>query len=843
MWPARAFVIGCVVLILNQLVQAQPLDSQPPPAKEKARGLDSHGDPLPEGALARLGTLRFRHDGAAMALVYSPDGKILAGTCAGKVILWEAATGKKIRQLPIGAAGWLSRHALDFYPDGKMLAVAHGEPLSFPTDKFRNEISLWDVASGAYLRSIKSVASLNSSLRFAPDGKTLALNSNSNELHLVEVDSGRQVWRRGIPNSFAREHIFAPDGKTLALISGNPELVQLWDPADGTLVRAFQHPKHNGIGVIALSRDGKSLAAATMDRLVLWDVATGKETASLEAKMGWSMGLAFTPDGKTLVSGASNTVVHVWDVQSKKLRFSLGRPLGTAGASLALSPDGTTAAMGTFYSQIHVWDLASGKELWADLPGHDSPIQSVAFSPDSSLLACGGDRRTVRIWDMKTGKPVSQLASNAQLVMWSPDGKRLACVPFVASNFPLHYNSEPKADPVSVWDVDTGKVQQTLPSGNAGALVWDAAGKRLRAVPLPGALLSSDRRTAIVLDRKSDGIRNHQTFIRAIDLENGKERFSFRDDSIGGPMALSSDGATLATSAGSQGIRLWDLLLGKEIRTLRLPLGKKDAHVRAVTVVAYSPDRRLVASSGGSPRHTGDLADTPEIRVWDVRTGKEVARFESDGGFVSSLAFSPDGKRLLSGMWNGTVLVWDVAPWAGTRKAPDKNLDIKQLARLWEDLASQDAAQAHEAQWALAEAPAEVVPLLKNYLLPEPAVAAEKIRQWLADLDSDKFAVRDRAVRQLRELGPAVEGPLHQALAADPSLEARQRLQAVLQTVPRSPAAVLQSRRAVLVLERIGTSQARQVLQLLAAGLTAAPRTLDAKAALERLAKRTSGSP
>lgn len=839
MSSARLLVIGCV-LILLPLVRSQTTDRQLAPAQAKPR-VDSHGDPLPEGAIARLGTVRFRHDGAASALVYSPDGKILAGTCAGKVILWEAATGKRIRQLPIGSAGWLSRHALDFSADGKVLAVAHGEAQSFPSDKFRNEISFWDVGSGQYLRSLKVSLRLSPrDIRFAPDGKSLAVG-NGHDLFMADSATGKELWKRVTTNTFVDRFVFTADSKRLALIRHeHVTQVQLWDAATGELIGIIEHPKNNGIAAIALSRDGQLLASATMDRLFVWDVATGKEKASLEAKMGWSVGLAFTPDGKTVISGSYDTRVHVWDIESKKLRCSLGRPLSSAGASLALSPDGKTAALGTYYSQIHVWDVASGKEHLADLPGHDSPIRSVAFSPDGKLLACGGDRRSVRIWDAKTWQPVRQFDTNAQTVLWSPDGKRLACVPFAASNFLTHYSSEPRPDPVSVWDAHTGKLLATLPSGTGGLLVWDASDKQqVRAVSLPGeAVLHPDGRTAIVLERRQGGIRDHSTFIRAIDLETGKERYSFRGDAFAGPMALASDGATLATGAGFQGIRLWDLLLAKEIRALRTDFGKK-GHDRGVTVIAYSPDCRLVASSAGAPRHTGDIADIPDIRIWDVITGREVARFESDGGFVSTLTFSADGKRLLSGMSNGTVLVWDVARMAGTPAATVKKLNDTALTRLWESLASEDAVQAHEAYWTLASLPGDAVPYLRKVLLPEPAVAGEKIRQWITDLDSEKFAVRDAATRQLRALGAAMEGPIHQTLAAYPQLETRRRLEALLQALPASSARVLQSRRAVLVLERTGTSEAREVLRLLAAGVTTSPRTLEAKAALERLDRQT----
>src|SRR5262249_3820027 len=148
----------------------------------------------------------------------------------------------------------------------------------------------------------------------------------------------------------------------------------------------------------------------------------------------------------------------------------------------------------------------------------------------------------------------------------------------------------------------------------------------------------------------------------AIDLDNCKERFVLPLE-YQGVIALAPDGKTFA--AGGFGIRLWDLDQRKEINGLDPEFGKD---VRVVSILAFSPNGRLLAAAGGEPQHMGDEPDVPRIRLWDVKTGKEVTSFPGDGGFVSSLAFSPDGNRLLSGMWNGSILVWDVAKWGGGLK-------------------------------------------------------------------------------------------------------------------------------------------------------------------------------
>jgi WD40 repeat protein len=424
----------------------------------------------------------------------------------------------------------------------------------------------------------------------------------------------------------------------------------------------------------------------------VWQVATGKEQARLEGPTRPSIGLAFAPDGKSLVSATDDTQVFIWDLEKKESRFRLGRPLH-AGTRAVLSPDGKTFAVGTSYSQIHLWDVATGRELFTDVASHDYWVRCLAYSPDGRLLASGGDLRQLRLWDTKTWNLVRSLDGNAQALSFTPDGKQLAAVPFVPTNFATHSSNAPNK-PMSIWDVSSGKETATFPAqGNKvwwGAFadggkrlvsfdgtmtIWDAAnGRRIaqsaqlvgdpwafqKSAWLVGSpVLTQNGKTVLLAITKDEGIRRITTALHAIDLDTGKERFVSPAD-VQGTLALAADGNTLA-SAGLMGIHLWDLAQRQEIRGLDPGLGKHSG----VCVLAFSPNARLLASATGMPQHTGHTPDPADIRLWDVKTGKEVASFPAREGFVGSLAFSPDGKRLLSGMWNGSILVWDVAKYAG----------------------------------------------------------------------------------------------------------------------------------------------------------------------------------
>jgi len=167
------------------------------------------------------------------------------------------------------------------------------------------------------------------------------------------------------------------------------------------------------------------------------------------------------------------------------------------------------------------------------------------------------------------------------------------------------------------------------------------------------------------------------------------------------------------------------------------------------------------------------------------------------------------------------------------------------MASLWADLAGEDTGRAYQAVCTLTRKPQAAVALLKGKLHPAPALEARRIAQWIKELDDDAFDVREKATQELAKLGDAAEGALHHALAGQNSPEARQRIEKLLERRDKVglPPEYLRASRAVEVLEQIGTPEAKQVLEILAAGGTGARLTEDAKAALRRLAMRATVTP
>jgi hypothetical protein len=201
--------------------------------------------------------------------------------------------------------------------------------------------------------------------------------------------------------------------------------------------------------------------------------------------------------------------------------------------------------------------------------------------------------------------------------------------------------------------------------------------------------------------------------------------------------------------------------------------------------------------------------------------------------FAESLGFAPDGRTLATGHADGTVLLWDLA-------AAWKNLSVFKgpidVSACWTELAAIDPAIGSAAQGRLATAPGMALPLLRQRLRPDK-IDGRWLADRLADLDNEAFPKREAATRDLLRVAEAVEEDLRQAREKATSAEVRRRLDGILQAPPAAvpESELLRMLRAVAVLERIGSNEARAMLKTLAEGQPGAQLTQEAKMALHRL--------
>jgi WD40 repeat protein len=788
-----------------------------------APAVDRYGDPLPAGALARMGTVRLRHEGMAYAVAFSPDGKTLASAGQDRdVVFWDAATGKEARRWKAGAVG---NRTLAFTPDRKHLAVGGMD----------GAIRFYDPATGKEERVLAGQHNQwVVSLAFSPDGKQL-VSADQVGVVLHWDLPGNKVLRRHAGARNGQETVaFLPDGKSF-VISQMDGAAHLIEAATGKDLRSFPvNPAAPSSGyplrALAVSADGKYLALGGHTQSIpVYETATGKRVANLAQSQGSVHALAFLPGGRFLavtdIRGA-----HVVGLASGKELRRLELP-NTGQAALALSPDGHTLALAHGGPVVRLWDAAAGRELHAPA-GHQGVIASLVFLPDGKRLAStGGDQKAV-LWETATGRPLAEtrfaFSVNGPLTV-APDGRTLR----VAGNDRAIHSWRPAegGDPGEDRREEIGSffspAYALSPDGTAVALVGPDT--RLRIRELPG----------------------------------GKERV------LNGPpgyffhMTFSPDGRRLATVGNDGLLRVWDRAATTELKAL----GTDQPDRQQAGVVAFTGDGRGVLASDGAlrlyeaatgqvrfradygPQGLTTLACTADgllvargngdgtVQLYDTATGKEVAKFAGRQGSVSALAFSRDGRLLASGSHNSTILVWRVPEVA--RPAPAAP-DEKARERLWAELAERDAAKAYRAVLALAARPAEAVPLLQAKLKPRPGPDPMRLAKLLADLDSDDFETREAASKALEALGPDAEGALRRALGQAPSAEVRQRVEELLAKFEKAGPVTERVRfvRAVEVLERAGTPAARGALEGLAKAQLSPELAREVETSLQRLAAR-----
>jgi hypothetical protein len=238
------------------------------------------------------------------------------------------------------------------------------------------------------------------------------------------------------------------------------------------------------------------------------------------------------------------------------------------------------------------------------------------------------------------------------------------------------------------------------------------------------------------------------------------------------------------------------------------------------------------------------------VWLWEVATGQERTRFSGHRHLVARLDFSRDGRRLASAGGDAIILVWDVTGRITADRQGTLPLTEKELTSLWTELGdAADAARAYRAMQRLFRDPPGTLRLLQEHLHPVPAAEMARVAQWIADLDSPEFAVREKAMRELERRVEAVESALRKVLEGRPSLEVRQRVKLLLDTRDltrmdhQELRVLLRSLRAVELLEHLDTAGARRLLDTLAGGAAEARLTQEAKSSLTRLAARSSVRP
>ena len=772
-----------LAIALTLILAALPQD--PTPAQ------DLFGDPLPPGAVARMGTVRFRHDSLTMAMKFTKDGsRLVTAGYDHTVRIWDATTGKSLSVL-MGHKDAVNTVSL---------TPAEDRILSWSRD---GEVRLWTIKDGSSRVVVSAPSGTFTSVGVSPDGRTLACGTNEGKIRICAVDTGEMTREFDAHKGPVTAAVFSGDGKRL-ITAGDDGFVIAWNPESGQDLWRNQISS-SPVKSLVLSPDNRSIAAAIEDKsIVIVEADKGIIGHKIEGLGGLVSDLSYSPDGRTLV-GHVGSQLTLWDLDLRKPRWSVGTQ-SSGIHSTAFHPGGKILATGGSLITLH--DTETGKRL-DTRESHEEWIECLRYTPDGKRLLSSSRDGTVRIWDSATGRPIRRLEAATDwgaAAAVSPDGKRIVTCG--------------RDDKMRLWDFESGRMEREFPfqaNRRCGGLSFTADEQRLvfagvdlmwidvaAGKAVKSSRVLTDRRTvntamglAVSADGKILATGHYDKTIRLWNAETLEESRVIAGHK-GGPgvggfsLAFAPDGRLLAAADQNEPvIRLWEVASGRQVALF-------EGHGNEVTSIAISPDGLWLAS--------GSLDGT--ARLWELSTGKELFRFLDDKiwKWVGSVALSPDGRQLATGL-NGTILTWTLRP-------PGPKID-RPIDDLWKDLGSPEADRAFRALWGFVDGGEKSIKALSDRI-PLKVDAPERITKLIAALGSEDIEAREEAMRQLAASAGSAETIIIEALKGDIGAEAKARLERILslldQPLPQSPE-LLHRLRAIQALERLGAAEAIKTIE------------------------------
>jgi WD40 repeat protein len=630
--------------------------------------LDRFEDPLPPGAIDRLGTVRLRHPGGIRDLAFLPDGTLIsaaislcwwdlktgkklpgrdeypelmsclavsadgkyitAGASDSTVLVWNS-TGKIVTELRNGEKQQVGDEDDDYLPALGVIGVAFSSDGKKLVSAHRNGTwMIWDIETAKILKTLKSKKATLDRMVLSASKSVACAAMEEDDLVAVNINSGERLWTAPAHRGFVSALAVTPDGNAFVSAGSEDGLIRFWDVITGQRIQQWK--RHDGVITLTFSPDGNLLAVARPDKPIeMLDTTTGKTIGEISAFLGTAC-LKFSPDGKGLASSLGSAIGY-WDLATGKEPISLSAP--RAIQDMALAPDGQHVALAQGQT-VGIWDLRTGTEV-RKLNVKFTCQEHVNFSNDGKFLAVAAYDKLC-VWDWKSPEELWSRVNGGHWVrslVFSPDSQFLASGDDRFEERRIIISRAQTGETEIIKEAETEAISGLEDGPTAILPSWDP---RCLAFSPDGSILASAG-TEAAEQRPYAVIR-----LWSFPQFKGFRRLEGHSSYITS-LAFSPDGRMLASGSDDKTIIIWDLAAERARVTL-------EGHTHPVITLAFSPDSRLLASG----------SDGSTVCLWDTATGKQIQEFKGHKDHVVKVAFHPNGKSLLSASVDTTVLTWAI---------------------------------------------------------------------------------------------------------------------------------------------------------------------------------------
>lgn len=559
---------------------------------------------------ARNGTLLKTlngHQKRITSVAYSPDGKrIASGSEDYTIKIWDAQNGSVIYTLKNEFKHTMDSAATFVEEVDKVVFSNDGKYLLSTSHMFDHSIKVWDVKNGTLHNTLKTDASVRDVV-YTTDGNKIISVLWQGKIDTWDAQTGKKIKSNRIVDVIKCAAI-SPDGRLLALGTSGIKIFDM--QSDSVIMTLNGHSKP--IEALAFSADGKLLLSASDDYTIrLWDLKTKKQTKIWEGHRWEVNSICFLPDGERFVSTSNDGDVRIWDMSMAHSSYTFDKH-SSAVAGVAYNFDGSIIASASWDKSILVWD-AKTRQILHRLLGHTKDVLNVEFSPNGILLVSCSRDHTIRIWDINKGSLIKKIdcyGYHTPTATFSHDG---------------HYMVSTSDESIVFWDTDTWQIvhQTKLFRTYYNSVSCNPKGRY--------AVSASYTYSANLIDKYTLSIW---------DLETGDKVKSIDTKASIQNVKYSPDGKMIASTMG-RNFALWNAATGDLIHTF-------EGHRDDVTSICFSPNGQWIVSA----------SQDQQIKVWNVPTRALLTTFNEHGSFVESVAFNPNGKEFVSASLDQTVKIW-----------------------------------------------------------------------------------------------------------------------------------------------------------------------------------------